>query len=319
MSEKKKISVVVPIYNEVAMVEEICHRIRTVCRSLERSDYEHVFFDDGSTDGTRAAIEAICAQWEDVKAVFYTKNFGYLKSTFYCMQQAQGDCAIIVHADLQNPPEVIPEFVAAWEAGAQVVLGVKNQSHEKKWMYFLRSVFYFLMIRVFGVPLIPHATEFELFDRSFLDILEKIHVDTPFLRGIVQEYAANQVCVTYTQDARKKGRSKFNLRKYYEFAMCGITQYSRVLPRRIMLASAIALAVVVAELLVTAICLFPHAELLVILNAIVLRCLLAGMCLLMGVVGLVLEFVIAGKGSAGDKPLILEEKRIRYDRWRNEE
>ena len=136
-NQKKLISVVVPIYNEIAMIDEIIGRIQAVFKTIENYNYEIVFFDDGSTDGTRAAVEKICSECDNVKGVFYTRNFGYLKNTFYCMQQAKGDCAIIVHADLQNPPELIPEFIKKWENGAQVVLGVKNQSKENKFIYFL--------------------------------------------------------------------------------------------------------------------------------------------------------------------------------------
>ena len=160
---------------------------------------------------TREAVEKLCEKHNEVKAVFYSKNFGYLKSTFYCMQQAKGDCAIIVHADLQNPPELIPEFIEKWEKGAQVVLGVKNKSRENKFVYFLRTVFYFFMINIFGVKLIAHATEFELFDKSFIDILNNIKTNTPFLRGIVTEYASSIDCVYYTLEyivCQERGRKR---------------------------------------------------------------------------------------------------------------
>lgn len=312
MEKKKRISIVVPIYNEVSMVGEICDRVGAVFEKLPAYSYEIVFFDDGSTDGTNRAIEEMCARREDVKAVFYSRNFGYLKSTFYCMQQAKGDCAIILHADLQNPPEMIPQFIEKWEAGAQIVLGVKNKSRENRFMYFMRSVFYFLMIRLFGVPLVPHATEFELFDRSFLDILLQMKTNMPFLRGIVSQYGARTERVYYTQDARKKGRSKFNLRKYYDFALCGITQYSTAVPGKIISGAGLGLLLVAAEAIVSGIIGFPQADYLTIMNGIVLRCILAAVCVLMGVAGLILEFVIRLGRNAADQPLIVEKKRIRY-------
>lgn len=310
--EKMLISVVVPIYNEVAMVDEIIGRIRTVFKTVENYDYEIVFFDDGSTDGTRATIEKICSECEDVKSVFYTRNFGYLKNTFYCMQQAKGDCAIIVHADLQNPPELIPEFIKKWENGARVVLGVKNQSKENKLVYFLRTVFYFLMIKVFGLKLQPHATEFELFDKSFIETLKQIKVANPFLRGIVSQYAASTEYVYYTQDARKKGKSKFNLNKYYDFALCGITQYSACLPRRIILCCVIALLILLAESCFVALPRIIHSDLLSISNALILRTVLAALIVLIIVACIIFEYVISIANNIGDKPLVVEEKRINY-------
>ncbi len=311
-TDKKLVSVVVPIYNEIAMVDEIISRTRAVFKTIENYDYEIVFFDDGSTDGTRAAIEKICSECDDIKCVFYTRNFGYLKNTFYCMQQAKGDCAIIVHADLQNPPELIPEFIEKWEKGAQVVLGVKNQSKENKFVYFLRTVFYFLIIKVFGLKLKPHATEFELFDKSFITTLKQINVANPFLRGIVSQYASSTEYVYYTQDARKKGKSKFNLNKYYDFALCGITQYSVCLPRKIILCCVIALIILLAEFCFIAIPRIIHSDLLNFANVVILRAILAAVLALIIVVCIIFEYVISIARNSGEKPLVIEEKRINY-------
>ena len=170
MPAKKIVSVVVPIFNEVQMVDEIYSRVSAVFDKIDNYNYELVFFDDGSTDGTKEAIKKLCNKHNEVKSVFYARNFGYLKSTFYCMQQAKGDCAVILHADLQNPPEVIPELIEKWESGSQVVLGIKNKSHENKLMYTLRTIGYFILINFFGIKMVPHATEFELFDKSFFSI-----------------------------------------------------------------------------------------------------------------------------------------------------
>ena len=154
---KKLITVAVPVYNELLNIQPLYMRTSAVCETLSAYDYEIVFFDDGSTDGTRKEIEALCAADTHVKAVFYSRNFGYSKNIFYAMQQAKGDCAIILHADLQNPPELIPAFIEKWETGAQIVQGVKTKSKENGLMFFLRTVYYWLMRVVFGVKLKPHA------------------------------------------------------------------------------------------------------------------------------------------------------------------
>lgn len=311
-NNKKHVSVVVPIYNEISMVNEIYDRISAVFKKLEKYTYEIVFFDDGSIDGTRDAIEELCSQHEEVKSVFYTRNFGYLRSTFYCMQQAKGDCAIIIHADLQNPPEAIPDFLEKWENGAQVVLGIKNQSRENKFVYFLRTIFYFVMIKIFGVNMYPHATEFELFDKSFVQILGKIKVNNPFLRGIVTEYASSIDFVYYIQDARKKGKSKFNVNKYYDFAICGITQHSNRFPRKIVFACVVALIVMFLEFCFVAIPSFLKTNIFNITNSIILRCILAAILIAITVVAILFEYVISIKNNIDEKPLVVEEKRINY-------
>lgn len=309
---KKLISVVVPIYNEIAMVDEIFNRISKVFEGIEKYEYEIVFFDDGSTDGTRTAIEELCAKHPEVKSVFYSRNFGYLKSTFYCMQQAKGDCAIIVHADLQNPPELIPEFIKRWEDGAQVVQGVKNQSKENKFVYFLRTVFYYIMIKFFGVNMTAHATEFELFDKSFIDILKKIKTNNPFLRGIIGEYATRIDQVYYIQDMRKKGKSKFNVNKYYDFAICGITQFSRKLPRKVMLVCFIALIAAAAEFTVIFLPRVTKLPIIELTDSLILRVMFVALCLFIILVSVMFEYIIAILDNTAEKPLIVEEKRINY-------
>lgn len=311
-NNKKLVSVVVPIYNEISMVNEIYDRISAVFKKLENYTYEIVFFDDGSTDGTRDAVEKLCSLHNEVKGVFYTRNFGYLRNTFYCLQQAKGDCGIIIHADLQNPPEVIPEFLEKWEKGAQVVLGVKNQSRENKFVYFMRTIFYYLMIKFFGVNIFPHATEFELFDKSFIEILKNIKVNTPFLRGIVTEYASSIEFVYYIQDARKKGKSKFNLNKYYDFAICGITQHSNRLPRKIIFGCVIALVIMMLEFFLIALPNFWGSELLSIANSVILRCILAAVLIAIITISILFEYIISIRNDNVEKPLVVEEKRINY-------
>ncbi len=311
-TDKKTVSVVVPIYNEVQMVSEIYKRVDDVFLGMEKYQYELVFFDDGSTDGTREAIEDLAREHSNVKAVFYTKNCGYMKNTFYSMQQAKGDCAIILHADLQNPPEVIPEFIEKWEKGAQVVLGVKNKSRENRFVYFLRTVFYFLMIHIFGVKLHPHATEYELFDRSFVEILKKIKPSVPFLRGIIIEYASKTDKVYYTQDARKKGKSKFNLNKYYDFAMCGIVQYSVNIPRRCVLFSVIGMIAQAVEFFVFFLPGVQELSAMEIGNSILIRVIILLLLFMLIFMSLVAEFLIYLVKNTGEKPLVIEEKRINY-------
>ncbi len=308
----KLVSVVVPIFNEASMLDEIYGRISAVFEKLENYEYEIVFFDDGSTDGTREAIEELCSRHKEVKCVFYAKNFGYLKSTFYCMQQAKGDCAVIVHADLQNPPEVIPEFLKKWEEGAQVVQGVKKESRENKLLYLIRTFFYLIMIKFLGIKMTMHATEFELFDKSFIDILKRIKTNNPFLRGIISEYASKTEYVYYTQDARHKGKSKFNVNKYYDFALCGITQFSRTLPRKVIFVCIVAILAIVADFLFIMLPNLFNGTVMEITNSLIIRCMFMALCLFMIFMSVMFEYIITLIDNSAEKPFITEEKRINY-------
>ncbi len=302
----------VPIYNEADMVKEISERVNSVFKTLPNYDYELVFFDDGSTDGTSEKIEKMCEEHFEIKGVFYNKNFGYIKNTFYAMQQAKGDCAFLLHADLQNPPELIPEFLDKWEKGAQVVLGIKNKSHENKLMFFLRTIFYFIIINIFGVEIEPHATEFELFDKSFIEILQKIKTDKPFLRRIIFEYASSIERVYYVQDRRKRGKSKFNLNKYYDFALCGIVQYSYKIPRKIILINIIGFLFVFIEFIFVFLPEMETFNIIEISNNILIRMILCGVLFLGLILSFVLEYIIFLVSSSCEKPMVIERKRINY-------
>ncbi|MBR1811599.1 MAG: glycosyltransferase family 2 protein [Clostridia bacterium] len=310
--EKKTISIVIPVYNERAMLDEVYRRMTAVMQTITDYDYELVFFDDGSTDGSREKITALCVLDKKVKAVFYSKNFGYSKNIFYAMQQAKGDCAILLHADLQNPPELIPEFIKRWETGATIVLGIKNKSRENKFMYFMRSVFYWIMNAVFGMSLIPHATDFELFDKSFIDILKQCNYKNPFLRGIIAEYGSAVDCIYYTQDRRTEGKSKFNLNKYYDFAVCGIVNMSKKLPRKILLFGLICILLSLVEFFFICIPRIHAHAIADIASHLLLRGGIVVLEINMIFNAVIAEYVISAAASADQKPLVVEQKRINY-------
>ena len=309
---KKLISVCVPVFNEKETIESAHARISAVMRTLDQYDYEIVFFDDGATDGSDKIIEDICASDEHVKAVFYERNFGYSKTVFYCMQQAKGDAAIIIHCDLQNPPEEIPNMIAKWETGADVVVGIKNKSKENKLMFFLRTIGYYLINFVFGMHLIPHATEFELFDKSFIAVLRGIRTQTPFLRGYVLEYGKHVEKIYYIQDKRRKGKSHFNLSRLYDFAIPGIVSMSRCLPRRFILFSVISVFALVLEVLIH---FLPHCgdlDSIALWNGLLIRFGVFVLLLLIMLISILYEYVLIAIKNAEKKPFVVEKKRLRY-------
>ena len=309
---KKLITVCVPVFNEKENIGAAYERISAVMQSLPQYAYEIVFFDDGSTDGSDAIIEDLCAADDRVKAVFYERNFGYSKTVFYCMQQAKGDAAIIVHCDLQNPPEEIPRLVEKWEQGADVVLGVKNKSRENRLMYFLRTVAYFIMNFVFGMHMVPHATEFELLDKSILEILRGIRTQNPYLRGYILEYGRNIEKVYYTQDKRRKGKTHFNVGKYYDFSLGGIVSMSRCLPRRFVLFSVIAAVALFLEFVIRFLPGCGGMEREIFWNGLLLRCGVFTLLLLVLLVSILFEYVFKLIDNTEQKPFIIEDKRINY-------
>lgn len=309
---RKTITIAVPVFNEEMMIDEIYSRVCTVMESVEKYDYEIVFFDDGSTDNSRAKIEKLCAKDEKVKAVFYRKNFGYSKTIFYCMQQAKGDCAILVHADLQNPPELIPQLIENWENGSDAVIGVKNKSRENKIVYFIRTLFYLIMNVVFSMHLVPHATDFELLDRSLIDMLKNSEYSNPFLRSIVQEYAADISYVYYIQDRREKGKTRFNVSKYYDFAICGIVNMSKKLPRKFLVLGIILTLISIVEFFAFFVPSICHDKAADIASGVILRLIFFSLSLLIIFVSVISEYIISISDAQNKKPFIVESKRINY-------
>ena len=230
--KKKRITISVPVYNEQACLQQLYERTVKVMDAMSDYETELVFFDDGSTDASREIIETLCSKDARCKAVFLARNYGYNKAIFYAVEQAKGDCAVLLHADLQNPPELIPDFVREWENGHDVVFGVKSKSRENKLMYGVRTLFYLTMNAVFGIKLIPHATDFELIDKRLKSALEANEQNEPFLRDILNRNVKNRKLLYYTQDRRVAGQSSFTLKKYFELALSWIAASPPVLPRR---------------------------------------------------------------------------------------
>ncbi len=309
---KKLITVTVPVYNEKLNVYPLYERVTDVFKGLSEYEYEIVFFDDGSTDGSREEIEALSCEDSHVKAVFYYKNFGYSKNIFYSMQQAKGDCAVLLHADMQNPPELIPALIKEWEDGAKIVQGVKIRSRENRVMFFLRTVFYFLMNKIFGVPIKRHVTDFGLFDRFFLDILKNIKTNSAFFRGLIAEYGTEIKYIEYTQDRRKAEKTKFDISKYYDFAIEGVVASSSCLPRRIIAFCGILLLALIGETVAFFVKNAGEMTPAQIENSLVLRVLLLTAFCIVVLLCFIFEYIIGLIKRSGEKPCVVEEKRINY-------
>ena len=156
----KKISVVIPCYNEEENVVLISKAVLEQLQKLEKYSYELIFIDNCSQDNTRNLIRNLCKENSCIKAIFNIRNFGQNNSPFYGLQQANGDCVIGISADFQDPVELIPEFVKYWEEGYQIVCGIKTSSRENIFIYFLRSLYYKAIKRFSEVEQIEHFTGF---------------------------------------------------------------------------------------------------------------------------------------------------------------
>lgn len=227
----KKISIMIPCYNEVENVEPISQAVVEVLeKQLPQYDYEVLFIDNASTDGTRDKLEKICEGNKKIKAIFNVTNFGQFNSPFYGMCQTTGDCTIPLCCDFQDPVELIPVFVKEWENGHKIVSGIKSSSKEPGIIYFLRSMYYKTIKNMSSVKMIEHFTGFGLYDKTFISLLKQLDDPIPFIRGIVAEYGAgfNMKEIEYEQPQRRAGKTHNNFYSLYDAAMLSFTSYTKV-------------------------------------------------------------------------------------------
>lgn len=232
MSEKKLISIVTPCYNEEDNIDELYQRIAAVMET-QPYDYEHICIDNASTDGTLVKLKELAARDKRVKIIVNARNFGHIKSPYHAILQANGDACVLIASDLQDPPEMIAEFIKKWEAGYKTVLAVKPESEESSLMFFLRKTYYRFISRISEVQLVQNATGAGMFDRAVLDILRKIDDSYPYFRGLLCEIGFPIATVPFKQPRRQRGITKNNFYTLYDIAMLGITNHSKI-PLRLM-------------------------------------------------------------------------------------
>lgn len=225
----KKISILIPTYNEEENVIQLYKAIGDILAQYDDSyKFEIVFIDNKSKDNTRAKLTEICQRDARVKAIFNVKNFGQFNSPYYGLCQTTGDCTITMCADFQDPVEMIPKFISEWENGYKIVIGIKSSSHENGLMYLLRSQYYKFVKAHSETDQIEHFTGFGLYDRSFVDVLRKLEDPIPYMRGIVAELGYDRKEISYTQAKRRAGKTSNNWYRLYDAAMLGITSYTKI-------------------------------------------------------------------------------------------
>ena len=237
------VTVVTPCYNEEGNVREMYQAIKAIFASLPAYRYEHLFIDNASRDNTARILRELARDDPQVKVILNARNFGQVRSGYYALLQAQGDVVIALACDFQDPPDLIPEFLRRWAAGARVVLGVKESSDESGFFYALRDRYYRLLARIADIELVKQSTGFGCFDRSVIEGLRRIDDPYPYFRGLIAEIGHEPSIVPYNQPTRKRGISSQNFYTLYDLAFLGIVNHSKV-PLRMATMSGFALAVV---------------------------------------------------------------------------
>ena len=310
----KTISIVVPCYNEEENVQAMADALReTFKKDLPAYRYEILFIDNDSKDRTREIIRKLCAEDKGIKGIFNAKNFGQARSPVYGMKQAYGDCVVRLTADFQDPVDMIPKFVREWEKGTKIVIGVKSASKERRGMYLVRECYYRLINKITDIDHIDQFTGFGLYDRKFVDVVRDLHDPMPYLRGIIAELGFDYKAIEYTQPKRRAGKSKNNFYSLYDYAMIGITSYSKVVMRLATFAGFIigglSLAAAVVYLVLK---LMYWDRFSAGVAPMVIGMFFLG-ALQLFFIGLLGEYVLSINTRVLDRPLVVEEERLNFD------
>lgn len=222
----KKISICVPCYNEEENIVFAYESIKKAVDKIKKYDFEILFVDNGSTDQTRKLITKIAKKDRKIKGIFLSRNFGPEGSGVSAIYNATGDAVIGIAADLQDPPELIPELIKKWEKGADLVLGVYKKNNDTLIMGFIRKVFYKIIKLISSIDFPENTTGFGLFDKKVILALKNLPEKFRFTRGLLAWVGFKRSYIYYQKRKREFGKSSYNFFQYVKDAERGIFGFS---------------------------------------------------------------------------------------------
>jgi glycosyltransferase involved in cell wall biosynthesis len=229
MSADKLISVVVPVFNEIDVIDTCYRRLTDVMQGMEGFGYELVFVDDGSKDDTHARLMEFHRQDPHLKIIKFSRNFGHQIAVTAGIDEAAGDAIVVIDADLQDPPEVIPQMVARWQQGYDVVYGIrKRRVGEGRLKLITAAAFYRLLRRFTNIEIPVDVGDFRLMSARAAAELRKLREKDRFVRGLVSWIGFRQTGIPYERDSRLAGETKYPFSKMFKFALDGITSFSNL-------------------------------------------------------------------------------------------
>jgi len=311
----KIISIVTPCYNEEGNVEELYQRVKQVMQSkLSKYKYEHIFIDNASTDRTVKILKKIALEDERLKIIVNSRNFGHMRSPVYGMFQASGDVVISLVSDLQDPPEMIVDFVQKWEAGSDIVLGIKASSEENRLMFKVRELYYSILSKFSEIEVYKNYTGFGLYDRKVINAIAQLNDPYPFFRGMVAEVGYKVAKIPYSQPVRVKGITKNNFYTLYDIGILGIINKSKV-PLRLAVFFSVFVGILSLMIglgyLIAKIIYWDEMEMgvapLIIGGAF-------SFSVLLFFIGIIGEYIGAIYTQVLNRPLVFEQERVNFDK-----
>ena len=312
-TSRRSVTILTPCYNEADNVQALYERVRAVFAPLTDYTYEHLFIDNASTDNTVGVLRAIAAHDRNVKVIVNTRNFGHIRSPIHALLQCRTDAVIIMAADFQDPPEVVPALLEKWRQGYKVVLAIKNASEESALMFAIRRIGYRIVDRLSEVKQVRNNTGFGLYDKAFVSVLRTLPDPYPYFRGIVAELGFRYATVPYTQPRRYRGVTKNNLYMLYDLGVQGIVNHSKIPLRLAAIVGFISSVVSLGAALVYFVMkmLFWYDLPIGVAPVIIgLFCVASVQLFFLGVLG---EYVGSIYTQVRNRPLVVEEERINFE------
>ena len=230
--KKKLISIFTPVYNEEKNIYSIYDKVKKEMSKIQKKyHYEHIFSDNASGDNSLNILKGIQKKDQNVKIISLSKNFGVTKSTLNGLFKCSGDAVVQLDADLQDPPEMILDFIKKWEDGYKVVYGIRYDRDEKWLMKTIRKLFYRIAKIISNENLIPDVGEFRLMDKLIISEIKKIKDFNPYLRGVIANIGFRQSGIKYYRKNREKGTTSTNFYKLFDYGINGIISHSTILLR----------------------------------------------------------------------------------------
>lgn len=311
----KKISVITPCFNEEASIMECIEQVKKIFeRDLPHYELEHIFCDNGSNDNTVEILKQIALKDRRIKIIINSRNFGILKNTYNGVLNATGDAAILfMPVDLQDPPELICEFVKHWEKGCEIVYGMRAKRQEGFFIRNIRKAYYRLLSSCTYVNYPADAGDFQLVDRVVLNAMKKIDDAQPFMRLMTFDCGFRSVGIPYTWRARKKGISRNNLIDMIGQGINGIVSFSSI-PLRLALIFGLilsCLSIAYAFFVVILAALDKTSAGRGVPTVIVALFFFSGIQLLFA--GILGEYILAIYNQVRRRPLVIERERVNFD------
>jgi len=311
----KKISIVTACYNEEETVIELINRVRKVMKlHSSRYDYEHIFIDNASEDKTVDLLKAEANSDAKIKIIVNSRNFGHIRSPTYALLQAEGDAVISLVADLQDPPEMITDFLEKWEDGNDIVMAVKITTDETGLMPLVRIAYYKVLQKLAEVRVVQNFTGFGLFDKKVISALRQINDPYPFFRGLLAEVGYKIYKLPYHQPNRSRGVTKNNFYSLYDMGVLGIISNSKVPLRLAILIGALSavLSFLIGVIYLGLKVMYWNEMIIGIAPLVILISFMLSIILLF--LGLIGEYIGAIYTQVLNRPLVFEKERINFEK-----